>query len=247
MAVKAATIAGDPNPWDISEKCVKWRWIDESRMCCGRVLHKGDRSWFRRSMSSLVTCFVFIKISFLLYESWGWSMCGRVKYSATCRAGNSVSQTYPKSRARWIASPSTREVKSVTFAAFLRPAGRFKPIFSSFSRRSLPPFLLFARRSTPPKSEALRHSGGERRRWTSATVTCKTRTFVKNIRTAQLSSQVTTLYLLVLDKRLNRPGTEQNTSAGEPIILRPLWSFLISGKNGGESAKEIDGKIRLEI
>lgn len=46
-----------------------------------------------------------------------------------------------------------------------------------------------------------------------------------------------TLYLLVLDKRLRRPGTEQNTSFGEPIMLRPLWSFLISGKNGGESVR----------
>ena len=49
---------------------------------------------------------------------------------------------------------------------------------------------------------------------------------------------VFTLYLLVLDKRLNLPGTEQKTSPGEPIILRPIWSFLISGKNGGESVRE---------
>lgn len=40
--------------------------------------------------------------------------------------------------------PSTSDVSSVTFAAFLRPAGRFRPIFSSFSRNSRPPFLDFA-------------------------------------------------------------------------------------------------------
>lgn len=64
-----------------------------------------------------------------------------------------------------------------------------------------------------------------------------TKIVVKKHSNGTTDSQVTTLYLLVLDKRLNRPGTEQNTSAGEPTILRPLWSFLISGKNGGESAK----------
>lgn len=49
-------------------------------------------------------------------------------------------------------------------------------------------------RRTPPRREALRHSGGERRRWTSPTVT---------------------LYLDVDDRRDRRPGTEQNTSVGE--------------------------------
>lgn len=49
-------------------------------------------------------------------------------------------------------------------------------------------------RKTPPRSEALRHSGGERRRWTSPTVT---------------------LYLEVDDRSESRPGTEQNTSVGE--------------------------------
>lgn len=44
MAVKAATIAGDPNPCDINEKCVKCRCIDESNKCAGLVLHNGDRS-----------------------------------------------------------------------------------------------------------------------------------------------------------------------------------------------------------
>lgn len=37
--------------------------------------------------------------------------------------------------------PSTNDVSRVTLAAFLRPAGRFSPIFSNFSRSSLPPFL----------------------------------------------------------------------------------------------------------
>lgn len=49
-------------------------------------------------------------------------------------------------------------------------------------------------RRTPPRSEALRHSGGESRLWTSATVT---------------------LYLDVELSRLRRPGTEQNTSVGD--------------------------------
>ena len=47
------------------------------------------------------------------------------------------------------------------------------------------------RRRTPPSNDALRHSGGDRRRCTSATVT---------------------LYLDVELRRDNRPGTEQNTS-----------------------------------
>lgn len=40
--------------------------------------------------------------------------------------------------------PSTSEVRRVTLAAFLRPAGRFSPIFSNLSRRIRPPFLLLA-------------------------------------------------------------------------------------------------------
>lgn len=40
--------------------------------------------------------------------------------------------------------PSTREVSSVTLAAFLRPAGRLSPKRSNFSRRHRPPFLDFA-------------------------------------------------------------------------------------------------------
>lgn len=48
-------------------------------------------------------------------------------------------------------------------------------------------------RRTPPRREALRHSGGESRRWTSPTVT---------------------LYLDVELSRDSRPGTEQKTSLG---------------------------------
>lgn len=48
-------------------------------------------------------------------------------------------------------------------------------------------------RRTPPRREALRHSGGESRRWTSPTVT---------------------LYLDVELSRESRPGTEQKTSLG---------------------------------
>lgn len=48
-------------------------------------------------------------------------------------------------------------------------------------------------RSTPPRSDALRHSGGERRRCTSATVT---------------------LYFEVELRSDRRPGTEQKTSLG---------------------------------
>lgn len=40
--------------------------------------------------------------------------------------------------------PSTRDVSSVTLAAFLLPAGRLRPRRSSFSRRHRPPFFDFA-------------------------------------------------------------------------------------------------------
>lgn len=53
------------------------------------------------------------------------------------------------------------------------------------------------RRKTPPSSDAFKHSGGDNLRCTSAIVT---------------------LYLDVLDNRLKRPGTEQNTSLGEPTL-----------------------------
>lgn len=53
----------------------------------------------------------------------------------------------------------------------------------------------------PPKSEALRHSGGERRLFTSAMVT---------------------LYLEVELRRDRRPGTEQNKSVGLTTQVPPL-------------------------
>ena len=55
MADKAATIAGDPKPWVIMEKWVRGRWMLGSRIGWGLVLHKGDLSWFNRSVNSLQT------------------------------------------------------------------------------------------------------------------------------------------------------------------------------------------------
>ena len=66
-------------------------------------------------------------------------------------------------------------------------------------------------RRTPPSSDALRHSGGESLRCTSATVT---------------------LYFDVELSSDKRPGTEQNTSAGDetPEMTISFWSgFLIPG------------------
>lgn len=60
--------------------------------------------------------------------------------------------------------------------------------------------------STPPSSEALRHSGGERRLCTSATVT---------------------LYFDVELRRDRRPGTEQNTSFG--LTTPPKRPSLFTG------------------
>ena len=51
-------------------------------------------------------------------------------------------------------------------------------------------------RRTPPRRDALRHSGGDRRLWTSPTVT---------------------LYLEVEDSNDRRPGTLQKTSVGDTI------------------------------
>lgn len=65
-------------------------------------------------------------------------------YSANCLAGNSVSQTKWKSFAKCAASPSTSDVNKVTLAALRLPAGKFRPIFSSFSLSNRPPFLLLA-------------------------------------------------------------------------------------------------------
>lgn len=60
-------------------------------------------------------------------------------------------------------------------------------------------------RRTPPRREALRHSGGESRRWTSPTVT---------------------LYLDVELSRDSRPGTEQKTSLG--FVMPPTKLSLAS-------------------
>lgn len=57
MAVSAATMAGEPKPWEINEKCVRCRCIAGSRICGGRVLHRGVRSWLSRSISSFVICY----------------------------------------------------------------------------------------------------------------------------------------------------------------------------------------------
>ena len=55
MADKAATMAGEPKPWVTMEKLVRCLWIMGSRMGWGEVLHKGDLSWFNRSINSLQT------------------------------------------------------------------------------------------------------------------------------------------------------------------------------------------------
>lgn len=56
------------------------------------------------------------------------------------------------------------------------------------------------RLSTPPSSDAFKHSGG-------CSLLC--------------TSAIVTLYFDVLDNKLNRPGTEQNTSLGEPMPKLP--------------------------
>lgn len=63
-------------------------------------------------------------------------------------------------------------------------------------------------RKTPPRRLAFRHSGGESRLCTSATVT---------------------LYLLVLLSNDNRPGTEQNTSEGCAFPVSMAFSLLSEG------------------
>ena len=85
----------------------------------------------------------------------------------------------------------------MTLHAFLLPAGSAIPNLSSLSLSILPPSFDFARLRTPPRSEALRHSGGLRRLWTSAIVT---------------------LYLEVEDSSDKRPGVEQKISEGENLI-----------------------------
>lgn len=68
----------------------------------------------------------------------------------------------------------------------------------------LPTIIATYLRKTPPKSEAFRHSGGERRRCTSPTVT---------------------LYFEVELSNDRRPGTEQKTSVGRllPEMIMSLW------------------------
>lgn len=63
-------------------------------------------------------------------------------------------------------------------------------------------------RRTPPRRLAFKHSGGDSRLCTSATVT---------------------LYLLVLLSNDNRPGTEQNTSDGCAFPLNMVFSLLSDG------------------
>jgi hypothetical protein len=54
MAVREATMAGEPKPWVIMEKWVRWRCMLGSSSMAGLVLQRGDRSWFNRSISSFV-------------------------------------------------------------------------------------------------------------------------------------------------------------------------------------------------
>lgn len=63
-------------------------------------------------------------------------------------------------------------------------------------------------RNTPPRRLAFKHSGGDSRLCTSATVT---------------------LYLLVLLSNDNRPGTEQNTSDGCAFPDNIVFSLLSEG------------------
>ena len=130
-------------------------------------------------------------MDFLDSISGGSEWCLAI-YSADCLEGNSFSQTKLKSRAKWIASPSTNEVRRVTVAALRLPAGKLTPILSSFSRSILPPFFDLALLKIPPSNDAFKHSGGDKRRCTSPTVT---------------------LYFELELRRDKRPGTWQKTSA----------------------------------
>lgn len=74
---------------------------------------------------------------------------------------------------------------------------------------------------TPPSNEAFRHSGGDKRLWTSAIVT---------------------LYLDVLESRLRRPGTAQNTSLGEPEPMLPTsFPLFIPIRNRNERRVMVNG------
>lgn len=74
----------------------------------------------------------------------------------------------------------------------------------NYSVYKLTPYL----RNTPPRRLAFKHSGGDSRLCTSATVT---------------------LYLLVLLSNDNRPGTEQNTSDGCAFPDNIAFSLLSEG------------------
>lgn len=89
--------------------------------------------------------------------------------------------------------------------------------------------------STPPSREALRHSGGDRRLCTSATVT---------------------LYLDVELSSDSRPGTEQNTSLGfttppkRPSLFTGMAEMLLfldkeTGPGGAEGEEEGEGGENL--
>ena len=134
-----------------------------------------------------------------------------------------------------MASPSTRDVSKVTLQAFLLPAGSDRPSRSNLSLNCLPPFFDFALncfpiidnfqiiienylRRTPPRSEAFRHSGGDRRLWTSPTVTLKSNSIDTSSRYWFIIPRHT-LYLEVEDSRDNLPGTEQKTSVGDTFNI----------------------------
>lgn len=90
----------------------------------------------------------------------------------------------------------------------------------------LTPYL----RNTPPRRLAFKHSGGDSRLCTSATVT---------------------LYLLVLLSNDNRPGTEQNTSDGcafpDNIAFSLLSEGFISAKFIHSSQKQQDDSKILRM
>lgn len=83
--------------------------------------------------------------------------------------------------------------------------------------------------STPPSREALRHSGGDRRLCTSATVT---------------------LYFDVELRRDRRPGTEQNTSLGfttppkRPSLFTGMEMLLFLDKDTGPEGERGRGEER---
>lgn len=54
--VRAAEMAGLPKPCVMRLKCVRLRWMPESRTGCTRLLHNGDRSCPSSSTNSFSTC-----------------------------------------------------------------------------------------------------------------------------------------------------------------------------------------------